>query len=66
MLGDDFTARGQTPDDALALINRLNSRRDGSKIARIHAIAFMAGNPGRFSTLMREVALHNDGTFIGL
>ncbi|WP_105190310.1 hypothetical protein [Pseudoalteromonas sp. T1lg48] len=69
VFGDDFT--GTSYDDALAQINRLNRSTGGTPIARIHGIAFkrnMGASPDmvKFSTLMREVARQNNGTFMGL
>ena len=69
VFGDDFT--GTSYDNALAQINTLNRGSSGALIARIHAIAFkrnMGATPDmvKFSTLMREVARQNNGTFMGL
>ncbi|MFY8275505.1 hypothetical protein AAEU32_15385 [Pseudoalteromonas sp. SSDWG2] len=69
VFGDDFT--GISYDSTLAQINRLNRSASGALIARIHAIAFkrnMGATPDmvKFSTLMREVSRHNNGTFMGL
>ncbi|WP_462156680.1 vWA domain-containing protein [Pseudoalteromonas sp. GB56] len=69
VFGDDFT--GSSYDSALAQINNLNRASSGALIARIHGIAFkrnMGASPDmvKFSTLMREVARQNNGTFMGL
>jgi hypothetical protein len=68
VFGDDFSAG--SVDSALARINQLNTGQNGKKIAQIHGIGFTL--PGQslsrellsFSTLMREVARQNGGTFI--
>jgi hypothetical protein len=69
VFGDDYS--GGSYDQTLASINRLNTNaRTGKKIARIHAIGFnrsggvLTGEVLKFSTLMREVARQNNGTFI--
>jgi hypothetical protein len=73
ILGDDFS-RGSIQDvvDTIDHINR--SLRDGSRRVRIHAVGFpvLFGQPGadlnvaRFAALMRSLAEHNDGSFVGL
>ncbi len=69
VLGDDYS--GGSYDATLASINALNTnKRNGKKIARIHAIGFSRSNGQltsdvlKFSTLMREVTRQNNGTFI--
>ncbi|MFT6896286.1 MAG: hypothetical protein ACJA13_000687 [Paraglaciecola sp.] len=69
VFGDDYS--GGSYDATLASINKLNTHaQTGRKIARIHGIGFrqprLQLNPVsiRFATLMREVALQNNGTFI--
>lgn len=69
VFGDDYT--GGSYDATLARINRLNTlQRTGKKIARIHGVGFkprgmdVTGTALKFSTLMREVAKQNNGTFL--
>jgi hypothetical protein len=70
VIGDEFT--GESMQNAIDSIGRLNARSPDKPRARIHAIGFPegAGMPPftniRFSALMREVAARNDGTFVGL
>ncbi|MCG7568232.1 hypothetical protein MHM95_18325 [Pseudoalteromonas sp. CnMc7-15] len=69
VFGDDYT--GTSYDAALAQINRLNRNHGNQPIARIHGIAFKRHSGAsrdmvKFSTLMREVARQNNGTFMGL
>ena len=74
VFGDEFT--GPSIDDVVREIDRLNVRgSDGQRRVRIHAIGFptvfsVAGageqTGVRFSTLMRILCRHNDGTFVGL
>lgn len=73
VLGDEFG--GGSMDLVLERVERLNTRPDGSRRARIHAIGFPVvirgninpGNSGyRFATLMREIAHRNQGTYVGL
>jgi hypothetical protein len=70
VVGDEFT--GESIQQALDSIKRLNAADPRRARARIHAIGFPEG-PGmppftniRFSALMRAVAAGNDGTFVGL
>jgi len=65
IFGDDYT--GASFDAALAKINKLNTnRKTGKKVARIHGIGFISDGRAnaKFSTLMREVARQNNGTFM--
>ena len=69
VFGDDYT--GGSYDATLARINSLNTNsRTGKKIARIHGVGFkprnidVTGTALKFSTLMREVARQNNGTFL--
>jgi hypothetical protein len=68
VFGDDYS--GGSYDVTLASINRLNTDKNGNKIARIHAIGFreprrnLTGDSLKFSTLMAEVTRQNKGTFI--
>jgi hypothetical protein len=69
VFGDDYS--GGSYDATLASINQLNTHtQTGNKIARIHGIGFRHPRQQldfvslRFATLMREVALQNNGTFI--
>jgi hypothetical protein len=70
VVGDEFT--GESIQQALDSIKRLNAADPRRARARIHAIGFPegAGMPPftniRFSALMRAVAAGNDGTFVGL
>jgi hypothetical protein len=70
VVGDEFT--GESIQQALDSINRLNAADPRRARARIHAIGFPegAGMPPftniRFAALMRAVTASNDGTFVGL
>lgn len=70
VLGDDYS--GGSYDRTLEQINKLNDAGNGNKIARIHGVGFKPNRFGlsstmvRFSTLMREVAAQNKGTFIAM
>lgn len=61
VLGDDFS--GGDFDGVLADVKQLNSNN-----ARIHGLSFISPKAAtdRFGTLMREMSLDNDGTFIAL
>lgn len=68
VFGDDYS--GGSYDVTLENINRLNTNKQGKKIARIHAIGFrrpqrqLSLDSVKFSTLMTEVARQNRGTFL--
>ncbi|MDT0595720.1 hypothetical protein [Glaciecola petra] len=68
VFGDDYS--GGSYDVTLENINRLNTNKEGKKIARIHAIGFrrpqrqLSLDSVKFSTLMTEVARQNRGTFL--
>tara|TARA_B100000945_G_scaffold308066_1_gene297232 strand:+ start:446 stop:1357 length:912 start_codon:yes stop_codon:yes gene_type:complete len=63
VMGDDFT--GPSYDDVITRIQILNQKKDMKyKSAQIHGIAFPWGVGDRFSTLMRELALRNDGVLV--
>lgn len=66
IFGDDYS--GSSYDPVInALVNLNTNRINGKKIARVHAVGFISNaNNNRFSTLMREVARRNGGTFIAL
>lgn len=66
ILGDEY--RGGAYDPVIKTLNRLNTdKATGERIARVHAIGFVSGQPtDKFSTLMREVTRQNRGTFIAL
>ncbi|GBL03614.1 VWA domain-containing protein [Glaciecola sp. KUL10] len=70
VFGDDYN--GSSFDKTLENINRLNTDKQGNKIARIHAVGFKpnriqyGGEPLMFSTVMREVTRQNNGTFLAL
>lgn len=66
ILGDEYNSGSYDP--VLASLRRLNTnRKTGKKIARVHGIGFVSGvSTARFSTLMREVAKQNRGTFLAL
>lgn len=74
VLGDDFT--GNSISDVVATVDRINgSDESGERLVRIHGIGFpvVLSQPERyrmggfrFSTLMRELARKNGGTFVGL
>ena len=63
VLGDDFT--GNSYDSVLKMVKELNSVESNGKIrAKIHGIGFPWGVDERFPTLMREMALQNDGVYL--
>lgn len=66
ILGDEYN--GGSYDPVIASLNQLNTNRTtGKRIARVHGIGFVSGaSTSRFSTLMREVAKQNRGTFLAL
>ncbi|EKE80638.1 VWA domain-containing protein [Idiomarina xiamenensis] len=72
VFGDDYA--GRSYEAAATHITALNNDGNGGQIARIHGIGFKKRgfdvNPRsevvKFSTLMREVAQRNNGTFMGL
>ncbi|MCS5550683.1 MAG: hypothetical protein NZ811_04090 [Gammaproteobacteria bacterium] len=65
VLGDDFT--GASYEVVTRVIDRWNiNKTNGERRAIIHGIGFPWGLGDRFSTLMREVAVHNGGVFIAL
>jgi hypothetical protein len=66
ILGDEYN--GGSYDPVIKSLNRLNTDKiSGDRIARVHAIGFVSGaRTDRFSTLMREVARQNRGTFLAL
>ena len=73
VLGDEFT--GDSVDEALAEISRLNRSVRGERKVRIHAIGFptVFGQSAfpettgiRFATLMRLVCERNGGAFVAL
>ncbi len=66
ILGDEYNGGGY--DTVIETLNRINTNRiTGERLARVHAIGFTgSANTTRFSTLMREVARQNNGTFVGI
>jgi hypothetical protein len=66
IFGDEYN--GGSYDPVIESLNRLNTdKRTGKRIARVHGIGFVSGAAtARFSTLMREVAKQNRGTFLAL
>ena len=68
VFGDEFT--GDSIHNVLETVDRLNRKRaDGRKMVRIHAVGFQTGmglTSYRFTSLMRELAYRNEGTFIAL
>jgi len=74
VLGDDYS--GRSVRRVLNVVENLNqSRGGGESLVRIHGIGFPVhlGRPPslnssavRYAALMRELAEHNNGTFIGL
>ena len=66
VFGDDYT--GGSYDDEVALIDSLNVHKFyGHRKAKIHGIGFLVPNQEKkFSTLMREIAHRNNGTFLAL
>ncbi len=63
VLGDDYTGPSYERDVNAA--GQLNGA-PGERLARIHALAFTARTAPKFTTLMREMAYRNDGTFMAL
>jgi len=73
VFGDDFT--GSSISRVLKATDKINRKKESSPLVRIHTIGFPVhflvegGNPQtatRFSALMRELSLQNNGTFVGL
>ena len=73
VLGDEFS--GNNMESVLDRVAMLNTRPDGSRRVRIHAVGFptvvqgmiSSGNTGvKFAMLMRELCRRNGGTFVGL
>lgn len=66
ILGDEYN--GGSYDPVIKTLNRLNTNKiTGKRMARVHAVGFWSGQDiSRYSTLMREVARQNRGTFIAL
>ena len=66
ILGDEYT--GSSYDPVINILNQLNTDpKTGKRLARVHAIGFRSGQATiKFSTLMREVARQNRGTFLAL
>lgn len=66
IFGDDYS--GSSFDPVINSLVRLNTNKvTGSRLARVHGVGFISNySRGTFSTLMREVARRNDGTFIAL
>ncbi|MEO0972075.1 MAG: hypothetical protein AAFX85_03205 [Pseudomonadota bacterium] len=63
VLGDDYT--GPSFERDVTYASRLNGAPN-ERLARIHALAFTARTAPKFTTLMREMAYRNDGTFMAL
>lgn len=66
ILGDEYS--GGSYDPVINALNQLNTDpKTGKRLARVHAIGFLSGRPTiKYSTLMREVARQNRGTFLAL
>ena len=71
VFGDDFT--GESIESVVDEVDRINRMGpNGTKMVRIHAVAFPVylqrpnARVYRFAALMRELAYRNDGTFVGL
>lgn len=74
VFGDEFT--GVSVQQVLDSVERMNPRGDdGRRRVRIHAVGFptqyvegrgITVSGMRFALLMRELAVRNDGTFVGL
>ena len=73
VFGDDY--QGQSVRRVLDTVDRLNAKRGGERLVRIHCVGFpvhMIGRRGvpasavRFANLMREMSYNNGGTFVGL
>ena len=64
VIGDDFT--GASYQLVIDTIDHWNiDPKTGERSAIIHGIGFPWGLGDRFATLMREVAIQNDGVFVG-
>lgn len=73
VFGDDFT--GNSIEGVLKTVDKINRKRGGNRLVRIHTIGFpvhfqvQGGNlqtATRFAALMRELSYRNNGTFVGL
>lgn len=66
ILGDEYS--GGSYDPVITALNKLNTHpKTGKRLARVHAIGFLSGQPThKYSTLMREVTRQNRGTFLAL
>lgn len=73
VFGDDFT--GNSIAQVLDTVDKINRKRSGNRLVRIHTIGFpvhfqvQGGNlqtATRFAALMRELSYRNNGTFVGL
>ena len=66
ILGDEYS--GGSYDPVINALNKLNTDpKTGKRLARVHAIGFLSGQPTiKYSTLMREITRQNRGTFLAL
>jgi hypothetical protein len=66
VFGDDYSGSGY--DSVIDTLTKQNHRlSSGRLLAKIHAVGFISpGTTDRFSVLMREISLRNQGTFIAL
>ncbi len=74
VFGDDF--QGGSVEAVIDTVDHINrADEDGNRRVRIHTVGFpvllgapsnLQGSANRFSTLMRELARRNGGTFVGL
>ena len=66
VFGDEYSGSGY--DSVIDTVTKQNRRlSSGRRLAKIHAVGFISsGSTDRFSVLMREMTLRNDGTFIAL
>ncbi len=66
IVGDDFT--GASYDTVIDTLKKLNINQiTGESRARVHSLGFISEHgSSRYSTLMRNVAERNRGTFLGL
>jgi len=66
ILGDEYS--GGSYDPVINALNKLNTdSKTGKRLARVHAIGFLSGQPTiKYSTLMREITRQNRGTFLAL
>ena len=66
IFGDEYS--GPSYDPIIKALLKLNlGTANGEQLARVHAVGFISEySTGRFATLMREVTLRTNGTFLAL